>query len=426
MKFRDLHRNVKVRVVESFASNIVSNMIFPFMGIYFAEHYGAGRTGVLLVVNVLFTIIAGGFGGYFADRFGRKRMMLVAEPIRLLAFAVMALCNSSWFVSPMLTFGMLLVISICGGLSFPAVEAMLVDVSTPESRKLIFSIDYWSINASVLIGGILGGFLFKRFLFELLVMIAMTSLFSLILIVFFITETHFAPSTESPEPDAAGHVPAKRSEGMLGSYRSVFQDGTFLLFALASTLALSIEPFTNNYMAIRLANEMGHQTILSFQDFRLAVDGIRMFGILQAENALFVILLALFITRLLKRFSDIGILSAGVLLGAAGYCVLGISNIPWILMLFLAVATLGELMFFPVKQAYLAQIVPATNRGTYMAVNSLSGVLARLFGSIGVTLGAYFPSAVMGGIILFMGCASVLLYQMIHPRVEARKVEVSV
>ena len=43
----------------------------------------------------------------------------------------------------------------------PATEAMLIDVSTPENRKVMYSINYWAINLSIAIGAIFGGYYLK-------------------------------------------------------------------------------------------------------------------------------------------------------------------------------------------------------------------------------------------------------------------------
>ncbi len=49
---------------------------------------------------------------------------------------------------------------------------------------------YWANNLSIAIGGSLGGFLFKDYLFELLIALSITALITVILIVFFIDESY--------------------------------------------------------------------------------------------------------------------------------------------------------------------------------------------------------------------------------------------
>jgi MFS transporter, DHA1 family, multidrug resistance protein B len=97
MNFFRLHRTVKIRLIESFLSSAVSNMIFPFMAIYLSSYFGVKITGILLFINVLVGILLSFFGGYISDSFGRKKLIVFAETIRLMAFFIMMLCNSPWF-----------------------------------------------------------------------------------------------------------------------------------------------------------------------------------------------------------------------------------------------------------------------------------------------------------------------------------------
>ncbi|MGM0865407.1 MAG: hypothetical protein ACQEWF_12095 [Bacillota bacterium] len=90
--------------------------------------------------------------------------MMWAETLRFFAFVAMMFSNSPWFSSPLITFFMMTVNSLCWGLASPANQAMLIDVSTREQRKMIYSITYWSNNIFIAIDGMAGAFLFKGFI----------------------------------------------------------------------------------------------------------------------------------------------------------------------------------------------------------------------------------------------------------------------
>ncbi|MGU9537292.1 MFS transporter, partial [Proteus mirabilis] len=87
-------------------------------------------------------------GGYVADKFGRKKIILSVEFIRLIAFIIMAFCNSPWFKSALITFIMMSISGISTKLANPATNAMLIDVSTQAQRKYMYSIMYWINNLS--------------------------------------------------------------------------------------------------------------------------------------------------------------------------------------------------------------------------------------------------------------------------------------
>lgn len=47
--WRELHPNVRVRIINSFLARMVGGAVFPFMAIYFSQHLGAGLLLALLV-----------------------------------------------------------------------------------------------------------------------------------------------------------------------------------------------------------------------------------------------------------------------------------------------------------------------------------------------------------------------------------------
>nr|WP_245872841.1 MFS transporter [Deinococcus planocerae] len=158
--WRQLHPNVRVRIVNSFLARMVGGAVFPFMAIYFTEHLGPALAGILLAALVGVQFVAGLWGGGLADAWGRRRTLLAGEGLKLAAFLVLLAAN---VVTPLpwVTFAALALINVSSGLINPAAEAMLVDVSTPETRTFMYAVNYWAINASLLIGTLLGGWLYR-------------------------------------------------------------------------------------------------------------------------------------------------------------------------------------------------------------------------------------------------------------------------
>lgn len=57
--WRELHPNVRVRIINSFLARMVGGAVFPFMAIYFSQHLGVGLAGLLLALLVGVQFIAG-------------------------------------------------------------------------------------------------------------------------------------------------------------------------------------------------------------------------------------------------------------------------------------------------------------------------------------------------------------------------------
>jgi len=399
--FRSLHRNLQIRLVDGFISMLLGNMLFPFMTIYFAQSFGEEVAGLLLVLNVLIGLLAGFYGGYIADRIGRKRTMVIGETTRLVAFVIMMLANSPWLESPLLTFAMFTLAGVCWGISGPAHEAMMVDVSTPENRKFVYSIQYWAINFSLMLGGVIGGFFFQSYRFELYIGVVIAQTISLLLLLFFIEETH---KGQKPAAAADGQKQPGVLRQMIGNYKLVFRDNRFMLYVVASLFLMAVEHMGRAYVGVRLASEFGTQELFSF-----SVDGVKMFGLLGSENSLLVVLTTALFVAWVSRHTERKMLMLGITCYSVGFAVQAFTNSPWLLFGFMALATVGELIWVPIKQAMMADLAPQENRSAYMAVNGLVYRGAMILGSFSITVGTVLPSWSMGVIFLLSGLLALSL-----------------
>ncbi|WP_407269934.1 MDR family MFS transporter [Radiobacillus sp. PE A8.2] len=412
MRFRDFHPNIKLRIIFGFFSEIIGSMIFPFMAIYFAVHFGAKLTGILLILNIVVGALVGFYGGYLSDIMGRKKLMVTAEVMRSLSLVVMTLANSPWFESPTLTFVMFLVGSICWGIEGPATDAMLIDVSKPKERKLMYSIMYWSANLSIAIGGAVGAFLFKDYLFELFIGMTVMSIVVAIVLIFFIQES-YVPLKSTIEKKPAGRFQV--FSDILQSYKTVATDKVFILFVIAGLFIQSLEFQLTNYIAVRLHEQMPAQDV-----FNWSIDGLEMTGVLRTENTVLVVIFAAIIMKVIHAYKDKHVYLISIVLFTIGYTAISYFDNIWILFGAMLVATLGELMRVPVAQSYLAAIPPDDKRSSYMAVNAFTYQGSMILASLSVTLGAFLSKEMMSIFILITGVIGFVIINKIIPSLEQR------
>ena len=169
MRIRDWDRSLKARLIGEAFMNITFWMFFPFLAIYFAEEFGKTTAGLLLIVSQVFSVAANLVGGYCADQFGRRTMMVLSSFGQGGAFFIFALANSSILDSPSLGFIAFSIASVFGSLYWPASQAMVADVVPEEHRSEVFAVFYTSMNIAVVIGPILGGIFFFSYRFGLMV-----------------------------------------------------------------------------------------------------------------------------------------------------------------------------------------------------------------------------------------------------------------
>lgn len=415
MSFSQLHPNIRIRIVTSFLTRLVGNMIFPFMAIYFSAKLGPAITGLLLVLTVCAQILMGFYGGYLADRWGRKKVMVYGQWIQCFALFIMMAANSPWLDSAWLTFAMMLVQNASNGMINPAADAMLIDVSTKENRTYMYGINYWSNNLSIALGSVVGGLLFATHRFELLLALTVVSFLTLVIISFSIKESY----QPKPMPNVGLRTGILRD--MVASYKLVMTDRRFILFLLSGMLIFAPEFQTPNYIAVRLAQEFSPQSIGLFDWFTLELTGIKIFSLIQLENTLLVVLFSLAVNKFIERLKEAPALYISGVMYIAGYSLIMYSNSLIVILAAVLISTLGELIHAPIRQTYLAQIVKDDLRSSYMAVNGLVVPGARIMGAVGITLGAVLPSYLMALLIFSLGVVGVILTRWIVLQMDSKE-----
>jgi MFS transporter, DHA1 family, multidrug resistance protein B len=415
MKFKEFHSNVKTRIYIMFIFGIAQAMTFPFMAIYFAKYYGNTFTGLFFMVSIIASIISGAISGYYADKVGRKKLLVAAEIVFFSAFVLTAMANSPWLTSPAITVVTFFIINVSFGVYGPVDDAMLLDVTTSENRQFMYQIFYWGHNLTMAVGTALGAYLFEKYRFELFCFVAFAVLCSLLSTIFIIVDTYDPKKAMKKE---SAHKKAKKT-GFVHNYLYVFKDVVFMSFVTAGTLLMTLEFQMSNYIGIRLSKEVKPQDL-----GLLHIDGIKMLGFLQTENTVVVVILAALVAKLIKRFPDHWVLYSGCLMFTVGYSIITTSSTPLLLFGAMLLATVGEVMRVPVQQSYIGDIAPVHSRSSYMAVNGMTYQVARVLASLGVLLGGILSPFQMGLVAFFVGLSGILLYKIMMPRLRLRRNEI--
>lgn len=425
-KPQGLHPNVKIRLGMQFALGLTTNMVTPFLAIYFATQVGLTMTGVMVITVTIAGMLGGLIGGALSDRWGRRKWMLLSEGAMSVTWLVVAWMNSPWARSLYGTFFAMLINLFFAGSMEPTVQAMILDVSPAIIRKRIYFLSYWLKNLSMAVGVSLGGFLFLTHRFALMSCVAAATLMSLGTTIVLLKETHDGLSARVRLGQSASAV----AMGMLQSevvqiyhqYKIVAKNRVFLVLTGSAVLLNGLENQLPNYIGIRLSTAMTPTKIMQVGSYSVSVKGIAMVGLLQAENTVLVVLfvgLVAYLTRKLKNSQSILV---GVVLYTLGYAVLGASLSPWVLFIAMFTITIGELLYSPVRQVYLAELVPDNARGAYYALYQLNAQLATLLGGAFILVARVLPSWGIPFLYVAMGAGGMgsLVYVL---RMRAHRVE---
>ncbi|MBR0607486.1 MFS transporter [Bacillus safensis] len=406
MKFTELHTNIKLRIVIGFFQRIINQMIIPFMAIYFAANFGIKMAGILSLSVILIGLLTSFIGGYYSDRLGRKPIILCSEFGNFLVFLIMALVNSPWLVSPEITYILFILNNIFTNLGKPAVDAMIVDVSTPKTRKYIYSINYWTINLSFAIGAMIGAFFYERYFFHILLIASLVTIVIFFIYLFFITESK--PKRDSKSTNNKKNVSLLH---IFLSYKDILKDVIFIRFVIVSIIIMGIEYQLAYYIGVRLVSEFNPISIESFLFDKINISGTEVYGILRMENTILVVLGVFLFEKLLKNLSDKHRLYYGTVLFTLGYMVLGSNNYLIYLLLAMFVLTVGEIAYVPIKQSILAIIIDDNARTRYMAVYGIHYRLGLVFASLSLLISSYVPSWFMSIFYGVMGLIALFLYK---------------
>lgn len=414
MKWKEWDRNLKIRLYGEGIMNILFWMFFPFMTIYFERSFGKDYAGLLLVLSQAFSVIASLIGGYCADRFGRKKMMVYSAIGESGAFLLFATANSPWLESPSLTFISFSLLGVFGAFYWPASHAMVADVVPEKQRADVFAIFYTSINIAVVIGPLLGSFIFYTYRFEMLVSGAIITAVLAGVLSYFLEETTAIKERVSEE--GKGLLSAVWKE--LSDYRIIAKDRTFLLFVVAGIFVAQTFMQLDLIIAVYTSEVVENQTLLSFGDWSWSISGEKAFGLILAENGLLVALFTVVITKWMNRLREKSVFITSCILYAGAIVLYGMTQNMWVFLIAMGIFTLAELMVVGIQESFVSKLAPEHMRGQYFSAASLRFTAGRLLAPLSLIISnhvSYFMTFLILGILALCGAA---IYGWMFARLE--------
>ncbi|MDU0206469.1 MFS transporter [Paenibacillus sp. MAH-36] len=317
MRIRDWDRNLKFRLGVEFAFNVVFWTFLPFLAIFFANSFGKGWAGLLLVLSQALSVAGNLLGGYSADRWGRKRMMVLAACIQGIGYGIFAIAASSWVSWPLISYLGFTLASFAGSLYSPASEAMVADVVEEKHRSSIFAVFWTSTNLAVVFGPALGAVLFKDSPYILLLVASVFCLLISAVLNRGLRETlpHYSPVNPRKKDDGPCY---KFLAEQLRGYRIIASDQVFLLFIIAGVLLALTFMQLDILFPVFFKETIPSTDILGFGGWHWVVSGQQLFGLIVSEFGLFVALFTVSVTKWMTSYKDRYVFIGGALLYAIG------------------------------------------------------------------------------------------------------------
>lgn len=356
--------------------NRFGSFVLVFLVLYLTDRgYSAPKAGLAVSLYGIGSVAATLVGGHLADRVGRRRTIAIS--MFSAAASLMALSQAE-------AYSLILLFSAASGFTAelyrPAATALLTDLTPPGRRVPAFALYRFAINLGMAMGPAVAGFLAERSFFLLFAGDALScAVFGVVALV------------ALPE----GRTEHPREVGGPDIVQVVKRDRQFLLF-LASAVLLALV-FMQAFATLPL----------HVRDAGLAA---RDYGLAMSFNGLLIVVAELAIASWTQRRPPRAVMAAGMLATGVGFGLTAVAGTLPLLLVTVAIWTLGEMLYSPVAGAYVADAAPDHMRGRYQAAFGLTFGLGMVAApALGTAVYSWSPDGLWAGCFVVSVVAAGLL-----------------
>jgi dipeptide/tripeptide permease len=341
--------------------------------------FSTQSVGFLQGIVYAFTYIFPILGGALADRYGYRRMLLVA--FSLLATGYFAAGQASAYG---LVFLALLVMATGSGLFKPIITGTVARTTDERTSAFGFGIYYWMINLGAFLAPLVVSVL-KGFDWKYVFIASSAYCAAMLLPTIFVFRDPPRPASTKPLRE------------VLAGAAEVLGDARFMLMVVVYSAfwILYFQNFGSVLWYLRDAVDKEPVSAAVTGLLRgLGLDVTFTFDIehVTVINAGTIVLLQVFVSRIVAARAALPTMVTGMLVGAAGFLLLASSANPWVLVLGIAVFSIGEMTAHPKYYSFIGLVAPQDRKAVYMGYAFLYGVFGSLLGS---NLGAFLYASMI-------------------------------
>ncbi|HDA7402735.1 TPA: MFS transporter [Staphylococcus aureus] len=385
-----LSTTLKVRLISNFLQLIITTAFIPFIALYLTDMLSQSIVGIYLVGLVVLKFPLSIISGYLIEIFPKKLLVLIYQATMVIMLVFMGVFGSHQLWQIIGFCVAYAIFTIVWGLQFPVMDTLIMDAITEDVEHYIYKISYWMTNLSVAIGALLGGLMYGYSM--LLLFLIAACIFLIVLFILYI----WLPQDRNQvkQSDDKRHASCYQKLQIMNifrSYKLVLKDRNYMLLISGFSIIMMGEFSISSYIAIRLKDQFETISIGSYD-----ITGAKMLAILLMINTVVVILLTYSISKVVLKIDFKKALITGLLIYIVGYSGLTYLNQFGLLVVFMIIATVGEIIYSPIVSEQRFKIIPKAKRGTYSAVNALGIHFSETLARLGIVLGVFLTSLQMG------------------------------
>lgn len=367
-------------------ANSLGTFLLPFLPLYLKNiNVSAEKIGQAVAsygVGCLFACLA---GGWISDQSGRKPVIYLNLALSGFFTAGIALVKNFEAILVLI-----FAIGFCAGMSRPASNALVGDLTSEDRATDAYGLLYWAGNLGFLIASLVGGFIATHSFKALFLIDSATCFIALIILTIGLKDIEDRNDAEKkPEFQSAGVNHIK----------------PLAIIVFITLIAWVIQ--TQAWAALPLTVSQHGLT---------AVD----WGILSATNGAVVLAFQPLANLLIKRLNLQYSLAWGCILLGAGFLLTPVFSTLLGFLIHTAIWSIGEVLVATTSPALTSMLTSPSNRGKWMGYSSAAFALASIIGpaaggwAIEISLDAMLWSAcgIMGlvsaGLALMVNCDSKL------------------
>ena len=404
----------------------VANLIevlerFSYYGIYFgfgvymtSLGYSRDQLGVVQTIFLLLSYVIPVFSGTFADRYGFKRVLIVAYLAYLPSILLLIFTKS--FSGIALT---MLSIGFAAGIFKPLISGTVRATTDRTNSTLGFGIFYAMVNVGGSLGPVIAGRL-RAISWDYAFYAAAAG----IIVMFFVTVFFYKEPPREIEGKSLGEklreIAVTLSDVKFSTFLALL--GVFFwipFWAFFNLCALYVDSNLDTAQLYRTIEGLLGTTVADF--LSREEGGVRrVMGETISHTGYIIMILQIFVAKIFEKFKAIPSFLFGLFVMACGFVVIGLAATSGASLIFpgIALFAVGEMISSPRIQEYITWIAPKEKAGLYMGSNFLATAVGAFSGVLYTMLYGRFADAGTPGNVwyvlaghLVVGIAALLIFQ---------------
>ncbi len=347
---------------------------------YLTDKVGGGlgfqedQVGLLQGFVYMATYVVPILGGALADRYGYRRMLLVAFSFLSAGYFLAGQVSSYWVI-----FAMLLLMATGSGLFKPIITGTVARTTTEKISAFGFGIYYWMINFGATLAPLIAGYL-RGFSWRYVFIASSLYCAAMLLPTIFVYRDPPKPKSTQKLKEVLGGALVVLSDARFMLLIFVYSGFWILYFQMFGTVLWYLRDFVdatpvNNAVNGAFGWIAGLFGLEWGARFQLDAEHITVI------NGLTIVLLQILVSRVVKNLKAVPTMMGGILIGATGFLFLSSSAYAWMVILGIVVFSIGEMTTHPKYYSYIGLVAPEDKKAVYMGYAFLYGVVGSFFGS---------------------------------------------